>query len=112
MLVMGVGADDGADAQPPTMADTSRPCTVKLTTERLTILGTFIARLLSPETVAVTTRGDRHSRHVAHWLIEMTTASPPRLRIRPVRFALRCRITPDSFCIHRSPALAVPIAKP
>src|SRR5262245_24697255 len=48
----------------------------------------------------------------AHRSIEMTTASPPRLRIRPVRFAFRCKITPASFCIHRSPALVEPIAKP
>ena len=48
----------------------------------------------------------------AHWRIEMTTASPPRLSISPVRFAFRCRITPDSFCSQRSPPLAVPIAKP
>ena len=42
----------------------------------------------------------------------MTTASPPRLSISPVRFAFRCMITPASFCSQRSPALAVPIAKP
>ena len=48
----------------------------------------------------------------AHWRITMTTASPPRLSISPVRFAFRCMITPASFCNQRSPALAVPIAKP
>jgi hypothetical protein len=42
--------------------------------------------------------------------IEITTASPPRLSIRPVRLAFRCRITPAPFCIHRSPPLAVPMA--
>jgi len=47
-----------------------------------------------------------------HWRIAMTTASPPRLSISPVRFAFRCMITPASFCSQRSPALAVPIAKP
>ena len=44
--------------------------------------------------------------------MDMTTASPPRLSIRPVRLALRCMMTPASFCIHRSPPLVVPIAKP
>ena len=48
----------------------------------------------------------------AHGRIEMTTASPPRLSISPVRFAFRCKITPNSFCSQRSPPLAVPIAKP
>jgi hypothetical protein len=47
-----------------------------------------------------------------YWRIEMTTASPPRLSISPVRFAFRCMITPASFCSQRSPALAMPIAKP
>ena len=42
----------------------------------------------------------------------ITTASPPRLSINPVRFAFRCMITPASFCIHRSPALFVPNTKP
>lgn len=48
----------------------------------------------------------------AHGFSEMTTASPPRLRISPSRFAFRRRITPASFCIQRSPALEVPMAKP
>src|SRR5262245_6617244 len=48
----------------------------------------------------------------SHWVIEMTTASPPRLKISPVRLAFKWRITPASFCIQRSPALDVPIAKP
>jgi hypothetical protein len=55
---------------------------------------------------------DLFSKYDAHWLIEMTTASAPRLRISPVRFAFKCRITPCSFCNQRSPALAVPIASP
>src|SRR5262245_59958037 len=45
-------------------------------------------------------------RHMA-----MTTASPPRLSMNPVRFAFRCRITPASFCSQRSPPLAVPPRK-
>ena len=37
-----------------------------------------------------------------------TIASPPRLSIRPSRFALRCITTPLSFCNHRSPPLVEP----
>jgi hypothetical protein len=48
----------------------------------------------------------------AYGFSEMTTASPPRLRISPSRFAFSRRITPASFCIQRSPALDVPMAKP
>jgi hypothetical protein len=44
--------------------------------------------------------------------MDMTTASPPRFSKRPVRLALRCKITPASFCIPRSPALLLPSAKP
>jgi hypothetical protein len=44
--------------------------------------------------------------------MDMTTASPPRLSISPVRLAFRCMMTPFSFCIQRSPPLMVPIANP
>jgi hypothetical protein len=47
-----------------------------------------------------------------HWFIEIATALPPKLSIRPVRSALRCITTPFSFFIHRSPALFCPNANP
>jgi hypothetical protein len=71
---------------------------------------TQVGRWPRPETPTVSSPAALPRR--AHWCSEMTTASPPRLSINPVRFAFRCRITPASFCIQRSPALALPIAKP
>ena len=44
--------------------------------------------------------------------IEMTTASPPKLSIRPVRFAAKCMMTPFSFFSQRSPPLVLPKTKP
>jgi hypothetical protein len=46
------------------------------------------------------------------YCIEITTASPPKLSIRPVRLAFRCMMTPLSFLSHRSPVLALPITMP
>lgn len=51
------------------------------------------------------------SAHPAY-CIDMTTASPPKLNIRPERLAFRCMITPASFCSQRSPMLALPMANP
>jgi hypothetical protein len=79
------------------------------------IRGQFAYRCHPPETT-IAVVGPMRLRSVwplgAYWRIEMTTASPPRLSISPSRFAFRCMITPASFCIQRSPPLAVPSAKP
>src|SRR5262245_51159078 len=111
MFVIGVGGDDGTDAQPAAIAQTRTTCAANFAIARRTLSGVFIAQPPVDGDVRAIA-GSAPSADSAHGAIEMTTASPPRLRIRPVRFAFRCRITPDSFCIQRSPALAVPIAKP
>jgi hypothetical protein len=48
----------------------------------------------------------------ARYFIETITASPPRLNIRPVRFAFKCMMTPLRFLSQRSPALALPMTMP
>ena len=49
-----------------------------------------------------------------HSMLDVTGSfeSRPRLSISPCRLATRCMTTPFPFCNHRSPALAVPRAKP